>query len=95
MSELIEAVAGAALFGLVVAVCTGLVELYKFLFYSKPPEDSAELLEVRAKVDPQTLREIETMFSEKPAGYNPMGGFLKPIIGAIAAIIVLLVMAFF
>jgi hypothetical protein len=89
MTELIEVAAQGAVVGFALTVIIGLIKLFRVLFPGKPPEENAELREIKAKVDPQTLSEIEAMISDGVAQYNPWKAYLKTFIG-IAVIISLI-----
>ena len=96
MSELINVVAVGTLLGLVLGVLVVLIKLIRTLFPKKPSERDIKLQEIKAKIDPEILNELENKISERIKTYSLKIPLLLGFVGScvITVLIFILVMSF-
>ena len=95
MSELINVVAVGALFGLILGVLVVLIKLTRTLFPKKPSERDIKLQEIKSKIDPAVLNDIEAKMAKRMKAFSLKIPLLLGFVGScvITVLIFILVMS--
>lgn len=96
MSELINVVAVGALFGLILGVLVVLIKLIRTLFPKKLSERDIKLQEIKSKIDPVVLKDIESRMATRMKAFSLKIPLLLGFVGScvITGLIFILVMSF-
>ena len=96
MSELINVVAVGALFGLILGVLVVLIKLIRTLFPKKPSERDIKLQEIKSRIDPAVLNDIEAGMAKRMKSFSLKIPLLLGFVGScvITGLIFTLVMSF-